>query len=38
LVVSPGELYGDSARDFVRIAVVQSDERLELAAARLEAS
>jgi aspartate/methionine/tyrosine aminotransferase len=38
LVVSPGELYGDSARDFVRIAVVQPDERLELAAARLEAS
>jgi succinyldiaminopimelate transaminase len=38
LVVSPGELYGDDGRDFVRIAVVQPDERLELAASRLEAS
>ena len=34
LVVSPGELYGDGG-DYVRIAVVQSDERLELAASRL---
>ena len=38
LVVSPGELYGDPGVNFVRIAVVQPDERLELAAARLEAS
>jgi aspartate/methionine/tyrosine aminotransferase len=38
LVVSPGELYGEDGRDFVRIAVVQPDERLELAAARLKAS
>jgi succinyldiaminopimelate transaminase len=38
LVVSPGELYGDGGRDFVRIAVVQPDERLELAATRLRAS
>ena len=38
LVVSPGELYGEDGHDFVRIAVVQPDERLELAAARLEAS
>jgi succinyldiaminopimelate transaminase len=38
LVVSPGELYGDAGKDFVRIAVVQPDERLELAAARLESS
>ena len=36
LVVSPGELYGDGS-DYVRIAVVQSDDRLELAAARLRA-
>lgn len=35
LVVSPGELYGDDGRDFVRLAVVQSDERLTVAAARL---
>jgi len=38
LVVSPGELYGDAGKNFVRIAVVQPNERLELAAARLEAS
>jgi succinyldiaminopimelate transaminase len=38
LVVSPGELYGDAGNAFVRIAVVQPDERLELAATRLEAS
>ena len=35
LVVSPGELYGDDGRNFVRVAVVQSDERLAVAAARL---
>ena len=35
LVASPGELYGASGRDFVRIAVVQSDERIELVASRL---
>ena len=35
LVVSPGELYGEDGRDFVRLAVVQSDERLALAASRL---
>ena len=35
LVVSPGELYGDAGKDFVRIAVVQPDERLALAASRL---
>lgn len=35
LVVSPGELYGEDGRDFVRVAVVQSDERLALAAQRL---
>ncbi len=35
LVVSPGELYGDDGANFVRIAVVQPDERLALAASRL---
>ena len=35
LVVSPGELYGEDGRNFVRLAVVQSDERLALGAARL---
>ena len=35
LVVSPGELYGDAGAPFARIAVVQPDERLELAASRL---
>jgi aspartate/methionine/tyrosine aminotransferase len=38
LVVSPGELYGAAGANFVRVAVVQPDERLELVAARLEAS
>jgi succinyldiaminopimelate transaminase len=38
LVVSPGELYGDAGTNFVRLAVVQPDDRLELAASRLEAS
>ena len=38
LIVSPGELYGDAGRDFARIAVVQPDERLELAAKRLRNS
>jgi succinyldiaminopimelate transaminase len=37
LVASPGELYGDAGRDFLRIAVVQPDERIELVATRLEA-
>jgi succinyldiaminopimelate transaminase len=36
LVVSPGELYGESGADFVRLAVVQPDERLALAASRLQ--
>jgi len=34
IIASPGELYGDGAH-FVRIAVVQPNERLELAASRL---
>ena len=37
LVVSPGELYGEAGRPFVRVAVVQPDERLERAASRLVA-
>ena len=38
MVVSPGDLYGEAARGFIRIAVVQPDERLELAMGRLAAS
>ena len=38
LIVSPGELYGDDGRDFVRIAVVQPDDRLRVAASRLRES
>jgi len=34
-LVSPGEFYGDAGRDFVRVAVVQPDERIELVADRL---
>ena len=35
MIVSPGELYGDAGTPFVRIAVVQPDERLALVASRL---
>ncbi len=35
LIVGPGELYGEAGANFARIAVVQPDERLELAASRL---
>lgn len=35
LIVSPGELYGDAGADYVRVAVVQPDDRLALAASRL---
>ncbi len=35
LVVSPGELYGEDGANYVRIAMVQPDERLALAAKRL---
>ena len=35
LLVSPGELYGPDGAGFVRVAVVQPMERLELAAERL---
>ncbi|MGH9021269.1 MAG: aminotransferase class I/II-fold pyridoxal phosphate-dependent enzyme, partial [Acidimicrobiales bacterium] len=38
LVVSPGDLYGDAGRDHVRVAVVQPNERIELAASRLRAA
>jgi succinyldiaminopimelate transaminase len=34
-VVSPGEFYGAVSDDFVRIAVVQPDDRIELVATRL---
>ena len=36
--VSPGEFYGAQARQFVRIAVVQPDDRIELVARRLTTS
>jgi succinyldiaminopimelate transaminase len=35
LLVSPGEIYGEDARRFIRVAAVQPDERLELACNRL---
>jgi succinyldiaminopimelate transaminase len=35
LVVSPGELYGEAGTPYIRVAVVQNDERLALAARRL---
>ena len=35
LVVSPGELYGDAGKDFVRVALVITDEQVERVAARL---
>ena len=36
LIVSPGEFYGPSAADHIRIAVVQPDELIERAATRLK--
>lgn len=38
VVASPGEFYGNSSSQYVRIAVVQPDERIELAAQRLRES
>ena len=38
VLVSPGELYGDSGAGFVRVAAVQPDERIELVAQRLSLS
>ena len=35
IIVSPGEFYGETAADFVRVAAVQPMERLELVAKRL---
>ena len=35
LIVSPGEFYGDVSDDYVRIAVVQSDESIDQIAGRL---
>jgi aspartate/methionine/tyrosine aminotransferase len=35
LLVSPGDFYGRAGAGHVRIAVVQPDDRLELAAQRL---
>jgi aspartate/methionine/tyrosine aminotransferase len=35
MIVSPGEFYGDAAPGYVRIAVVQPDERLALVSERL---
>jgi succinyldiaminopimelate transaminase len=35
IVVSPGEFYGPTGSGFVRIAAVQPDDRIELAAARI---
>ena len=34
-IVSPGEFYGDDGAGFVRVAVVQPDERVALVAERL---
>jgi succinyldiaminopimelate transaminase len=38
LVVSPGEFYGPSASRYLRVAVVQPDDRIALAATRLTAA
>lgn len=35
LVVSPGELYGDAGAPYIRVAVVQPDDLLQLAVSRL---
>ena len=35
-LISPGEFYGPAAHGYVRIAMVQPDERIELAATRLK--
>lgn len=37
LIVSPGEFYGEPGNDYVRVAVVQSDESIALVHQRLEA-
>ena len=38
LLVSPGDLYGPDGAGFVRVAVVQPMDRLELVAERLASS
>ena len=38
LLVSPGDLYGTDGSGYVRVAVVQPMDRLELVAERLEGS
>jgi aspartate/methionine/tyrosine aminotransferase len=38
VLVTPGEFFGDTAVGFVRVAAVQPDERIELAAQRLASS
>jgi succinyldiaminopimelate transaminase len=38
MLVSPGEFYGVAGASYVRLAMVQPDERLDLVAARLAAS
>ncbi len=38
MLVSPGEFYGQQAAGFVRVAAVQPDDRIELAATRLASS
>jgi aspartate/methionine/tyrosine aminotransferase len=37
IVVSPGEFYGPDSIDYFRVAAVQPDDRIELAAARVGA-
>ncbi len=37
-LVSPGEFYGDDGRPFVRVAVVQPDDRIDLVERRLRAA
>jgi aspartate/methionine/tyrosine aminotransferase len=34
-LISPGEFYGEASAEWVRVAVVQSDERIALVADRL---
>ena len=38
ILVSPGEFYGPDGAGFVRVAVVQPDDRIELGRERLRAS
>lgn len=38
MVVSPGEFYGQAGSGYVRVAVVQPDDRIELAVSRLAAA